>query len=259
MSSKTAVVWSCSHSDPDVSNERFDWLGNLIYDIRPDLVVDLGDGADMRSLNSFDTRYPQKIVNQSYERDINHYNDSQERLRHKFKYLKKKRPFWVGHEGNHEFRIKRAVEIDPRLEGDRYGVSFKHLQTDHWFDEYYEYQDGGPSLSNYEGIYFSHFISAGNMGTAMSGVNHASSMVNKFSSSITVGHSHKFDYKYKGNSVPRPTHGLVVGCFKGKRESWAGQANNEWRHGVAIKRNIRDGDYNLTWVSMEALEEEYGR
>ena len=58
---KTAVVFTCAHSDPSVPNDRFDWLGNLLYDIRPDYVVDLGDGADLKSLNSYDTKYPKAI------------------------------------------------------------------------------------------------------------------------------------------------------------------------------------------------------
>ena len=76
--------------------------------------------------------------------------------------------------------------------------------------------------------------------------------------SCTVGHSHKFSYFVKQEARPNPIHGLVAGCFKGKDESWAGQANREWRRGVAIKRNIDRGNYDLSWVSMEALERDYG-
>ena len=90
----TAVVFTCAHADPNCTNERFDWLGKLIYDLRPDYVVDLGDGADMRSLNSYDTRYPATIITQSYEKDIEVYNDSQERLRHQFVKNKKGKPKW---------------------------------------------------------------------------------------------------------------------------------------------------------------------
>lgn len=256
--SKTVLVWSCAHADPEVSNERFDWLGELIYDLRPDMVVDLGDGADMRSLNSYDTRYPQKIVSQNYESDIESYNDAQERLRRKFKRNKRKRPYWVGLEGNHEHRIKKALAEDPRLEGAKYGISFGHLQTGHWFDDYHHYENGGPAIACYDGVYYSHFISSGAYGTAMSGQHHANSLLAKLSASITVGHSHKFDYKYKGDARPAPIHGLVAGCFKGKTEPWAGQANDEWRHGVAVKRNLSNGDYDLEWISLDRLEKEYG-
>jgi len=255
---KTTVVFSCAHADPQAGNERFSWLGAFLYDIKPDMVVDLGDGADMRSLNSYDTRYPQAIVNQSYEADIESYNDSQERLRWKFKHHRKKKPFWVGFEGNHENRIKKAIANDPRLEGSKYGVSFSHLQTDHWFDDYHEYENSGPALASYDGVLYSHFISGGNYGTAISGIHHAYSLLSKVGCSVSVGHSHKYSYYYQGSTFPNPTIGHVVGCFKGKEESWAGQANTEWRHGVVVKRNLENGVYDHEWVSMRALKEMYG-
>ena len=257
--SKTVVVFSCAHADPSATNDRFDWLGSFLYDLRPDMVVDLGDGADMRSLNTYDTRYPQAIVSQSYEEDIEVYNDSQDRLRHKFRFMKKKRPFWVGFEGNHENRIKKAIQHDPRLEGSKYGVSFGHLQTKSWFDEYHEYANSGPALVDYDGIIYGHYVSSGNYGTAMATKHHGYSLVEKLASSTTVGHSHKFSYFYKGDARPNPLHGLVVGCYKGKEEAWAGQANGEWRYGVVVKREVQNGSYDLEWISMNRLEREYGQ
>lgn len=256
--SKTVIVYTCAHADPDVSNVRFDWLGSLIYDVRPDYVVDLGDGADMRSLNSYDTRYPQSIVTQSYERDVQSYLDSQERLRHRFKKNKRKMPDWYGLQGNHEYRIDRAITHDPRLEGSTYGISLKHLELDRWFQEYVYYDNGAPGFLQLDGILYSHFIASGNYGRALEGKHHAMSLLDTLSCSVTVGHSHKFHYAVKAEARPRKTQGLVAGCFKGKEESWAGQANGHWTQGVAIKRYVEDGNYDLQWVSMRALEEEYG-
>lgn len=256
MTTKTAVVFTCAHADPGVSNDRFNWLGELIYDIRPDYVIDLGDGADMRSLNSYETKKPQAIVSQNYEKDINCYNDAQERLRHLFKKNKKRKPAWFGFEGNHEHRIKNAISFDPRLEGTRYGISFSHLNTDKWFDEYHEYSNSAPSIYNYDGVDYAHFIASGNYGTAMSGIHHAYGLLNKRLRSTTVGHTHKRDMYFKDDAK---AIGLVAGCYKGKEETWAGQANGEWAKGVIIKRNIDgSGMYDPQWVSLEALEREYG-
>jgi hypothetical protein len=116
MTAKTAVVFSCAHSDPSTGNERFDWLGELIYEVNPTYIIDLGDGADMRSLNTFDTRYPEAIVSQNYEQDINCYNEAMDRLRKKPSDRKYKRPYWIGFEGNHENRIKKAIAHEPRLQ-----------------------------------------------------------------------------------------------------------------------------------------------
>ena len=256
--SKTVIVYSCSHADPSISNERFNWLGELIYDVNPNYVVDLGDGADMRSLNTYDGKNPVAVISQNYQADIETYNDSQERLRHKPNQRKYKKSYWIGFEGNHEHRIKRAISLDPRVEGNRFGISFSHLQTNEWFDEYHEYSNSAPSLAHYDGICYGHYVASGNYGTAMSTKHHSYSLTEKLACSTTVGHSHKFSYYHKADASPNPINGLVVGCFKGKEESWAGQANREWRHGVVIKREVDNGDYDMQWISLSALKKEYG-
>jgi hypothetical protein len=197
-------------------------------------------------------------VNQSYERDIDHYNDAQERLRWKFRHNKKKMPDWYGFEGNHENRIKKAVAHDPRIEGGRYGVSFKHLQTDHWFDEYHEYENSAPAIADYDGVSYAHYFSSGNYGTATSGTHHAYSVLQNRNYSSTCGHSHKRSLYFKDGAHPRGLIGLVAGCFKGKDEGWAGQANREWWSGVVIKREVEQGLYEPQFISLKTLEQMYG-
>ena len=255
--SKTAVVFSCAHTDPSVGNERFDWLGKFLYDIRPDYVVDLGDGADMKSLNSYDTRYPQAIVSQSYERDIEVYNDAMERIRKPFKVAKRKRPSFIGLEGNHENRITKAINHDPRLEGNKHGISFKHLQTDYWFDEYHRYENNAPAIICQDGILYSHYFSSGNYGTATSGTHHAYTLLQNNNASSTCGHSHKRSLYFKDGSYPSGIIGCVVGCYKGASESWAGQANKDWWKGVVVKREVSNGTYEPQFISLETLRGEY--
>lgn len=255
---KTVVVWTCAHSDPSVPNTRFDWLGDFLYDLRPDMCIDLGDFADMKSLNTYDTRYPQAVVTQSYQKDIEQANEAQDRIRRKFRLMKRKRPLFVGFEGNHENRIKRALAHDPRIEGDKYGVSFTHLNNDLWYDEYHEYHNSAPALAEYDGIVYGHYVASGAYGHALNTKHHAASLVDKLASSVTVGHSHKLHYFKKADARPAPLNGLVAGCFKGAEEKWAGQANQEWSKGVVVKRYVENGDYDMQWVSLKALEKEYG-
>lgn len=256
--SKTAVVFTCAHADPRSTNDRALLLGELLYDIKPDYVVDLGDTADMCSLSSHDTRYPTKMVSADYEADIEAYLDFQDKVRHKFKAMKRKRPAFYGFEGNHENRIKKALAHDPRMEGTKYGISFKHLEQDRYYDEYHEYTNSGPAIFDYDGVSYAHYISSGNYGTAMSGEHHAYNLIKKRHSSVTVGHSHKRNIYFKDDAHPSTSIGLVAGCFKGREEDWAGQANNEWWKGVVIKRNLEGGSYSPQFVSLEELEKEYG-
>jgi len=256
--SKTAIVWTCAHTDPEVSNERFDWLGSLIEDIRPDYTIDLGDTIDFKSLNSYDTRYPQAIVTQNYERDIEQYQDAMERIWGRFKQKKKKRPYRIGFEGNHCHRVKKAIALDPRIQGGKYGISFSHLQTDYWYEDYHEYSNSAPSIADYDGVSYAHYFSSGNYGTATSGTHHAYSILQNRNHSSTCGHSHKRSVYFKDGAHPTGLIGLVAGCFKGGQEGWAGQANFDWWKGVVVKRNIENGMYDPEFISMERLRQEYG-
>lgn len=257
MTSKTYVVFTCAHSSPGVDNKRFDLLGKFLYDLKPDVVVDLGDFDDMKSLNTYDTRYPQAIVNQSYEEDILHGQDARDRMWHKFRYSKKRMPFRVGFEGNHEHRIKKAIAHDPRIEGQTHGISFGHLQTDYWYDEYHEYANSAPSIADYDGVSYAHYFSSGNFGTAISGVHHAYTLLQHRNHSSTCGHSHKRSVYFKDSAHPSGLIGLVAGCFKGSDETWAGQSNGEWWKGLVIKREVENGMYEPEFVSLSRLEKEY--
>ena len=255
--SKTTLVWSCAHADPSASNERFEWLGKFIYDLKPDMVIDLGDGADMKSLNMYDKAKPGAVVAQNYEADIDVYNDSQEKLRHQFRYHRKGKPTWIGFEGNHEHRIQTALSYDPRLEGSKYGISFSHLQTDKYFDEYHQYEHSAPAVANYDGVDYAHYFAPGNSGRAMSGVHHAHGLLNSRHVSSTCGHSHLRSVSFQDGARSPGIAGLVVGCYKGKPESWAGQSNLAWWKGVVVKREVENGMYEPQFVSMETLRKEY--
>ncbi len=255
---KTGVVFTCAHTKPEVSNERFDWLGSFLYDLKPDIVIDLGDGADMASLSSYEDRYPKAVVAQSYEADINTYNDAQERLRHKFRQNKRKRPYWIGFEGNHEHRIEKAIAYDPRLEGQNYGISFGHLQTKHWFDQYHKYEHGGPAIADYGGVSFAHYFTSGNSSSAVSGIHHAHALLRNRHHSSVCGHSHKRGIHFDDGAHPQGIIGMVSGCFKGAKEHWAGQSNNSWWSGVVVMNEWADGMFEPEFISLDRLRREYG-
>lgn len=249
---------TCAHVTPEVSNNRFTLLGRFLYDLKPDTFIDLGDFDDMKSLNTFDTRHPKAIVQQNYGRDIEYGQEARERIWEPFKRNKKRMPFRVGFEGNHENRIKKAVASDPRLEHPKYGISFDHLQTDQWYDEYHEYVDSAPAIACYDGVSYAHYFSSGNYGTAVSGIHHAYTLLQNRNSSSTCGHSHKRDLHFKDGSYPKGIIGLVAGCFKGGNETWAGQANKDWWKGIVVKREVADGYYEPEFVSLKQLEKMYG-
>ena len=140
---KQILVVPDPHAHPSYSNVRADWLGRFIKETKPDVVVNMGDHFDLPSLSSYD-KGKSSFNGASYEKDINAGLDFQERMWSPMKKSKKKQPYKVVLEGNHEFRLKRALEYDPQLGGDKYGISFRNFDFDSYYNEVIEYEGSGP-------------------------------------------------------------------------------------------------------------------
>ena len=143
--SKTHIVIPDPHSHPDFNNDRALWLAGLIKDVKPDVVVNLGDVADLASLSSFD-KGKASFHGNNYERDIVAHLDFEDKLWGSVKKAKRKMARRIVLEGNHEHRIKRAIDLSPELAGHRYGMSFKDLEFDKYYNDVVEYEGSTPVL-----------------------------------------------------------------------------------------------------------------
>jgi hypothetical protein len=237
---KTHLVIGDPHAHPDYSNARADWLGKLILDLKPEVVINMGDTADLASMSSFD-KGKASFHGRNYQKDIEAHLDFQDRMWHPIKKAKRKLPHRVVLEGNHENRIKKAIQYSPELEGDRFGVSFKNLA----FDDYYD------------GIDYCHYAVSGVSGRALSSIHHGYDLTVKRHTSTTVGHSHLFDYHVNRDSSGRVRMGLVAGVYQDYRSPWAGDINSFWTAGVAICRNVENGVYDFQWLSIDTMKREY--
>lgn len=254
--SKTHLVIPDQHAHPDYHNDRADWLGQLIKDIKPDVVVNIGDAADMASMSTYD-RGTKGFIGRNYEKDIDAHLEFQDRLWSPVKKAKKKQPRRLVIEGNHEHRIKKAINLQPELEGERFGVSFKDLQFDDYYHEVIEYEGGVPGIVEVDGIHYSHFLVSGVMGRPIGGEHHAYSLLAKQYTSCTVGHSHLVDFAVRTRADGVRLMGCVVGVYQDYRSDWAGAVNDLWWSGVVVKRNVEDGMYDPQFISMEAIKNEY--
>lgn len=253
----THLIIPDQHAHPDFNNDRADYLGKLIADLKPDVVVNMGDCADLPSLSAYD-KGKASFQGNSYQRDIESHLDFQDRMWSPIKKLKRKMPYRIVLEGNHEFRIKRALEIDPQLQGDKYGLSFSDLQFDHYYQDVVEYKAGTPGIFTLDGISYSHYFISGVMARPIGGVNHASSLINKNFVSSTCSHSHLVDWATRSNSQGKQMMGLVAGCYQDYDSPWAGHSNDLWWSGVVIKRGVEDGVYDPEFVSLTRMKEVYG-
>jgi len=116
---KTHLVIPDAHAKPGVSNSRFDLLGKHILATKPDVIVNIGDFADMESLSSYD-KGKKSAELRRYKADVEAAKDAlaktfapmeeynkQQRKNGKKQY----KPRMVMTIGNHSARLYRVAEL----------------------------------------------------------------------------------------------------------------------------------------------------
>ena len=110
---------------PGISLDYLSHIGQYIVDKKPDVVVHLGDHWDMPSLSSYDFGKRQ-YEGRRYVNDIEAGNEGMIKLlspiaNYNARQMSNKKrgymPRLVFLLGNHEQRIQRAIDSDPKLEG----------------------------------------------------------------------------------------------------------------------------------------------
>lgn len=246
---------------PDDDLSFLTWIGEYIVDKKPDVVVQLGDWADMHSLSSYDmgrksgegARYSEDIeaANAGIEAlmaPINEYNNKR-RKNKKALYT----PRWVVTLGNHENRINKHVEAYPLLD--------KVLSTDD-----IKFKENGWEVYDFlevvvvDGIAYSHFFPRGPNGRIMQtyrGAPNARVQVVREGRSCTAGHMQGLDWAVHptGHNIQ---YGLIAGsCYKHQETYLSPQGTNHWR-GIIVKNQVKNGEYDPLFVSLDYLERRYG-
>lgn len=255
---KTILVIPDSHSKPGVSNERYDWLGKLIVDRKPDVVVDLGDFADMESLSSYD-KGKLSGQNRHVGKDIEVAVNARKRItepirKEQEKLITGKRKRWnvrlVALGGNHEERIDRYVNDHPEM----LGVLKQDVSNaiEHGWEWY-------PFLQkvSIEGVTFCHYFH-NNAGKPFGGVNPGRTLIQKLYTSAVQGHSHIWNHYSDVDATGKRIHGLVAGCYFGHDESYAKHSNATWDRCLTLLHDVKDGDYSIEKISYDRIRHEYG-
>lgn len=248
------LVISDQHADPRHPNTRADYLAHLIIDTKPDVVVNIGDAADMASLSSYD-KGKRSFVGRNYRDDINSHLDFQERVWEPVRARKKKLPFRVFLEGNHEHRIEKALDLSPELDG---AISFDHLQLSEYYDRVVRYVGSTPGKVTINGITFAHYFVSGVMGRPISGEHPASSLISKQFHSCVAGHLHLADYSVRTDALGRKMGGLLCGVYQDYDPPYAGDAARLWWKGVVMLHNAENGNFDPEFLSLERLKATYG-
>ncbi len=244
---------------PDVPTDHLEAIGNYIVDHKPDVIVHIGDHYDLPSLSGYEKRGSKYFEGKRYKDDIWAGWESMavlmgpiNRLNSRLKRRKQApyRPRMVFTLGNHEYRIVRAINDDPRLDGT---LGLHHLKLDSFGWEVHDFLD----IVTIDGIRYSHYHCNPNslMGTPVSGS--MDTILKNIGYSFTMGHQQtlKYGVQYLGDGTVR--QGLIAGAFYQHDEEYKNpQGNKHWR-GCVIKHEVREGRYDPCFLSMEYLLKEW--
>lgn len=152
--------------------------------------------------------------------------------------------------GNHENRIMRAIDDDPRLGG---WMGLEDLQ----YSRFYKHVH--PFLEKFivDGITYTHYSWKKMPSKSIGGEMIARTILNHEMTSISVGHTLEFAFyeKYRGDG--KKIQALVAGSCFDHDEPYAGGRNLHYWRGIVHKRNVRDGVYDFERISVETLKKDY--
>jgi hypothetical protein len=225
-----------------VPTKHLEWIGEYIVDRNVDVVIQIGDFADMRSLNPHLTKKEKEGLR--YEDDIESANAALPLLRKPAIKAKVKTKF-VLTRGNHENFIAEAIEEDPKLEGK---ISLNDLVCDGW--DVHEFLE--PVWI--DGVCYSHYMYHPMTGRPWTGT--IDNRLKQIGHSFSMGHQQTLLYGIR-YVAGRSQHGLVAGaCYLHDEDYKGPQGNDHWR-GVIVKHEVNEGSYDPMFVSLDFLCRKY--
>jgi hypothetical protein len=255
MSGKRHFLIPDTQVRPGVCTAHLDWVAQAIVDYMPDVVIHIGDHFDMPSLSMHDGPGSMKMEGARYEDDVQVANEAfarlcapmeaeqQRRVRRKIKRWNPRKVFTFG---NHENRIVRAVNRDPRYAGT---IGYHHLDTRDF--ERHDYLE----RVWIDGVLYSHFFQSSHSSHAIGGT--IDNRLNKIGCSFVQGHEQGFRYGTRIQASGATWHGLVAGsCYVHDEEYRGNQGQNHWR-GVVVLNEVKDGDYCVMPLTLDYLCRKY--
>ena len=252
--SKILVIPDCQVK-PNIELDHLTWAGKHAAEKKPDYIICLGDFADMESLSSYDVG-KKSFEGRRYTNDIEVAKKAMSMfmrpiLNEQLRLVRNKDKQWnpklILTLGNHENRINRAINNDPKLDG---LISVADLT----------YEEFGWKVIPYlqvevvEGIAFSHFFVSGVMGRP---VISAKMLLTKHHMSCIAGHQQGRDIAYGQTADGKRMTSIISGSFYSHEEEYLTAQNNiHWR-GVWQLNECSEGSFDEMPLSIDYLRRKY--
>lgn len=230
-------------------------IGRYIVQHQPEVIVLIGDWWDMHSLSSYD-RGTKKAEGARYQEDINAgiramkqmlepvwlYNIKQKQQK-----ARQYKPRMVFTLGNHEERIMRHVNANPVLAGK---IGYQDLKLEQYGFEVYDFLD--PVII--DGVEYVHFVQNRNSYNPKAS---SKASMEQTKMSVTQGHRPCLDIHTCWADDKGMMWSITCGSSYLDNEDFKrAQGNQHWR-GIVHKRNVKEGDYDPSFIRLDTLMKEY--
>lgn len=233
---------------PGVPLEHLEWAGRYIAEKKPDVVVCIGDFADMSSLSSYD-KGKKAFEGRRYRFDIDSAKRAMDLLMAPILKESNYSPRLVLTLGNHEYRIVRATDNEPLLDGT---IGLEDLAYEQWGWEVIPFLK--PIVI--DEISYCHYFYHPNTGKPYAGLN-LETRLKTIGMSFTMGHQQGLSIAIRDLANGKRQRGLVAGSFYQHDEEYRGyQGNGHWR-GIVMKHEVEQGNYDMMEVSLNYLRRRY--
>jgi len=244
---KHLVIPDCQVK-PGVPLDHLTWAGKYIAEKRPNVIICLGDFADMASLSSYDVG-KRSFEGRRLQKDIDAVQRGMDRLITPIVKLPRYNPRLVFCEGNHEERLERLTESDPKLHG---FVGLRSLGYEIYGWKIYPFLK--PVRIN--GVNYSHFFPSGVMKMPCK---KAARIISKYHQSCVAGHTPGKDIAYAYRGDGKAITAVICGSFYQHDEEYADYLSNRHWRGLFMLHEVRDGQFDEMAVSLAHLKRRFGK
>jgi hypothetical protein len=223
--------------------------GEYIAAKQPDVIVCIGDFADVPSLSTYLQPGSVDAEGARYADDLAAVYEAMEAFMTPIAKAKGYSPKMILTYGNHEDRITRAVNADPRRLMDR--MSLADLK----------YEDFGwtcvPFLQPVAigGVAFCHYFPSGIMGRP---VLNARTVLQKLHMSAYAGHQQGRDIAYAKRADGGDLTAIISGSFYQHDEGYLSPFTNKHWRGAYFLHEVKDGQFDEMALSVGYLKRRFG-
>jgi hypothetical protein len=257
---RTHLIIPDTQVKPGVPTNHLDWIGAAIVDYMPDVVVHIGDHADMPSLSSYD-KGKKSFEGRRYADDIKSARDAMAQLvkpleDYNKNKVKKYKPELIITLGNHENRINRAIDAQAELEG-VIGITGEQGNS-----HFLNYHDFGFEVVDFlkikevDGVSYCHYFYNPMNGRPYGGASIDARLKN-IGFTFVMGHQQGYKMGMISLNNGQTIRGIVAGsCYLHEEDYIGPQANKHW-HGILILHEVKDGNFCVMELSMDYLCRKY--